>query len=233
MLENEEARIRNVYEKRDSGGKRELYHWSRPDVLLNQYRMRSAVATLFTANGLGDLSRIKALDVGCGSGGWIRTLMEWGARTENLCGVDLLQNRIDEAKRLTPGVDFRTASGFSISYDAESFDFVSAHTVFSSITDSSARDALAREMTRVLKRDGAILIYDYRISHPQNPDTVGIGASEIARLFPEFSLVSKSMTLAPPIARPLSRVSPLLAFAGEIFFPFLRTHAIHFLKKRA
>lgn len=233
MLENEETRIRNVYAERDSGGKRELYHWSRPDVLLNQYRMRSAVATLFSAKGLNDLSRIKALDVGCGSGGWIRTLMEWGARAENLCGVDLLQDRIDEAKRLTPGVDFRTASGFSIPYDGEIFDLISAHTVFSSITDPSARDALAREMIRVLKRDGAISIYDYRISHPQNPDTVGIDASEIARLFQEFSLISKSMTLAPPIARPLSRVSPLLAFAGEIFFPFLRTHAIHFLKKRA
>lgn len=231
MWENEESRIRQVYANRDSGGKRELYHWSRPDVLLNQYRFRSAVSTLFTANGLTDLSQVKALDVGCGSGGWIRTLLEWGARAENLCGVDLLQDRIDEAERLTSGVDLRAASGFSIPYGDGRFDLVSANTLFSSIPDAGARDALAGEMARVLKNDGAVLIYDYRISHPQNPDTVGIGANEVARLFPGFYVISKSVTLAPPIARPLARVSPLLAFAVETVFPFLRTHAIHLLKK--
>lgn len=231
MWENEESRIRQVYANRDSGGKKGLYHWSRPDVSLNQYRFRSAVSSILTANGLYDLARVKALDVGCGSGGWIRTLLEWGARAENICGVDLLQDRIDEAKRLTPGVDLKVASGFSIPYGDGSFDLVSAHTVFSSIPDSSARSALAGEMARVLKTGGAVLIYDYRISHPQNPDTVGIGANEIARLFPGFSVISKSVTLAPPIARHLSRVSPLLAFATEIFFPFLRTHAVHLLKK--
>lgn len=233
MWENEESRIRRVYANRDSGGKRGLYHWSRPDVLLNQCRFRSAVSSILTANGFDDLTPIKALDVGCGSGGWIRTLMEWGARAENLCGVDLLGDRIDEAKRLTPGVDLKVASGFSIPYGDGSFDLVSAHTVFSSIPDSSARDALAGEMARVLKNSGAVLIYDYRISHPQNPDTVGIGANEVSRLFPGFSVISKSVTLAPPIARPLTSVSPLLALAVETVFPFLRTHAIHLLKKRA
>lgn len=233
MWENEESRIREVYAKRGSTGKGGLYHWSRPDVLLNQYRLRSAAAILFTANGLYDLSRIKALDVGCGSGGWIRTLIQWGARAENLCGVDLLQDRIDEAIRLTPGVDFRAASGFSIPYDGGNFDIVCAHTLFSSIPDAVARDAIAGEMARVLKSGGAVFIYDYRISHPQNPDTVGIGANEVARLFPGFSVISKSMTLAPPIARPLARVSPLLALATEMVFPFLRTHAVHLLKKRA
>ncbi|MBF0293246.1 MAG: SAM-dependent methyltransferase, partial [Nitrospinae bacterium] len=92
MWENEESRIRRVYADRDSGGKRGLYHWSRPDVLLNQYRFRSVSASILSANGFDDLASIKALDVGCGSGGWIRTLLEWGARAENLCGVDLLQD---------------------------------------------------------------------------------------------------------------------------------------------
>jgi hypothetical protein len=86
-------------------------------------------------------------------------------------------------------------------------------------------------MVRVVKPAGAVFIYDYRISDPRNPDTIGIRKKEIQRLFPEFQVNMRSLTLAPPLARRIAPVSPLLAHAMEAWFPFLRTHALYFLKK--
>ncbi|MCK4389408.1 MAG: hypothetical protein KAV83_04120 [Desulfobacterales bacterium] len=88
-------------------------------------------------------------------------------------------------------------------------------------------------MLRALKPGGTIFIYDYRISDPRNPDTVGIRKSEIRRLFPGLSLKHRSLTLAPPILRRVVPVSPLLAFVVECLFPFLRTHAVYVLERRA
>ena len=93
-------------------------------------------------NGITDLSHIEVLDIGCGSGGWLRTLLEWGARPEHLHRIDLLEDRIEKARALGMGIDFQVASGYEIPFADGSMDLVSAHTVFSSILDGSARKAL-------------------------------------------------------------------------------------------
>lgn len=227
QYEWEESRIRAVYLKRDSSRKPSLYAWHRQDVLFIQYRFRAVAASLLKQNGFTDLSHIEALDVGCGTGGWLRTLLEWGARPEHLHGIDLLEDRIEKARALGMGIDFQVASGYEIPFSDGSMDLVSAHTVFSSILDPSARKALADEMSRILKSTGKILIYDYRISDPRNPDTVGIRKREIQRLFPEFNVHFRSLTLAPPILRRVAPVSPWLAHVIESWFPFLRTHAFY------
>ena len=100
----EELRIKKVYAGRDAVGKPSLYSWHRQEVLLNQYRFRALAASMLKASGFTDLSRIHALDVGCGTGGWLRTLLEWGASSECLHGIDLLQDRIDKAKNLGGGL---------------------------------------------------------------------------------------------------------------------------------
>lgn len=229
--ELEESRIRSTYAHRDSSGKPSLYAWHRQEVLLNQYRFRAVAAFMLKDSGLTDFSEIQALDVGCGTGGWLRILLEWGAFSERLHGIDLLQDRIDKAKNLGGDIDYQIASGYEIPFPDGRMDLVSAHTVFSSILDRSHRKALADEMARVLRQDGKVLIYDYRISDPRNPDTVGIRKTEIRRLFPGLSLQVRSLTLAPPIARRIAPVSPLLAHVLECWFPFLRTHVFYLLHK--
>lgn len=233
-LNKEEKRIIQVYASRDNDRKYSLYGWHKPDSLLNEYSFRSATATMLKSAGLlEDLSSIEALDVGCGTGGWMRTLLEWGATPEKLHGVDLLEDRINRAKLLSPGLDFRKASAWPIPFDNESMDLVCAHTVFSSILDFAARKKLAKEMLRVSKPGGLIFIYDFRVSHPLNPDTIGIRSSEIRLLFPGLGYNFRSLTLAPPIARFIAPISSSLAFFLESFFPFLRTHAIFIIKKQS
>jgi len=229
-FKEEENRIITVYSERDRKGKPSLYAWYRQENLLGQYRFRAVAASMLKCNGLHDLSKIDILDVGCGVGGWLRKLLEWGASPHRLHGVDLLHDRIEKARILGGGIDFQIASGYEIPFSDSSMDLVSAHTVFSSILDASARKALAGEIVRVLRPGGRVLVYDYRVSDPRNPDTVGIRKSEIRRLFPGFSLSLRSLTLAPPIARRIAPVSPLLAHLLESSFPFLRTHLICLLR---
>ncbi|MFB3885565.1 MAG: class I SAM-dependent methyltransferase [Thermodesulfobacteriota bacterium] len=230
QIEKEEQRIRAVYARRDSAGKPALYEWHRQDVIFSQYRSRAVAACMLAGDGLRDLSKIEILDVGCGSGGWLRTLMDWGASPKCLHGIDLLDGRIESARNLASDIDFQVASGCAIPFGNSSMDLVSANTVFSSILDRTTRLALAKEMSRVVKPNGRVLIFDYRISDPRNPDTTGIRKGEIRRLFPGFGIQSHSLILAPPLLRPVAPVSLLLAHLFEFLFPFLRTHAFYLLR---
>jgi ubiquinone/menaquinone biosynthesis C-methylase UbiE len=233
LHEAEEKRIRQVYAGRDASGKPDLYAWYKLDALFNQCRFRTVAVSLMSSQGIRDLSQLEVLDIGCGTGMWLRTLLEWGADDRRLHGIDLLEDRIHRAKVLCPGVDFHIASGYHIPFLSHSMDLISAHTVFSSIIRPDLRGTLAAEILRVLKPDGMILIYDYRISDPRNADTVGIRRAEVRRLFPNTSIQFRSLTLAPPISRIVAPVFPLLAHILESWFPFLRTHAFHLIRQRS
>ena len=94
-------------------------------------------AALRTALG-SDLSKTRALDVGCGSGGFLRLLVEWGARPANLLGTEFLDDRLQQAAEISQeGIAWRLGG---LDFDErEGFDLVSAHTVFSSILNEGPR----------------------------------------------------------------------------------------------
>ena len=225
----EERRIQEVYSKRKQKGASQLYSWCNDNTHLAHYRQNAIFAQLLKQIGKDNLKILEFLDVGCGHWDWLRILLGWGASPERLHGIDLLEDRIAQAKNLAPNLQFRVATGWEIPFPNDCMDVVSANTVFSSVLDTKARQALASEMLRVVKPDGGIAIYDFFISHPRNPDTVGIGSKEISRLFPGMNLKVRTLTLAPPIARRIVPWSPLLAHVIEVLIPFFRTHALYFL----
>lgn len=231
VFAEEGERIRSVYARRDARGAGSLYAWWKPDVLINLYRFHAQAAAFLRKAGCEDLSTLRVLDVGCGNGNWLRQLRAWGASAANLHGVDLLPDRIVLARQLGPEIDYRVGSGWQLPFEDGSLDLVTAHTVFSSILDSDARRRLAGEMMRVLGAHGRLLVFDFRISRPDNSDTIGVRKREIRRLFPGFRLISRSMELAPPIARRIAPVTPLLVVVLEAMCPFLRTHSIHLLQR--
>ena len=231
LYAQEAERIRAAYARRDASGKRRLYGCNQPDELLSQYLLRVAVAKALSKAGLDDLSGIDCLDVGCGTGAWLRLLMEWGADPARLHGTDLLPDRIERGRLVSPQLALSVSDGSLSPFGDGTMDLVSAYTVFSSILDQEARAQLAREMMRVLRPSGFLLIYDFRISDPRNRDTVGIGMPEIRRLFPAMQARCRTVSLAPPLQRPLAKWSPLAAHAVESLFPFLRTHWLCMLGK--
>jgi hypothetical protein len=105
---------------------------------------------------------------------------------------------------------------------------VSAFTVFSSIIDPTMARNVARSMSRVLDRNGAVIWYDLRYPNPWNHHLKAITKRRIRRLFPSCAMALESVTLLPPLARRLGRSTnqayPLLAS-----IPVLRSHHVGLL----
>jgi ubiquinone/menaquinone biosynthesis C-methylase UbiE len=179
-MDHEENRIREVYNRRAAQAQENNLEATRFAV----QNCSAAVRSLLKEWGMTDLSDKKVLDVGCGHGTWLRRYNEWGAMRSNLCGLDLMPDRIERA-RLGLGPDFNLviASAGRLPYPKETFHLVSQFTMFSSVLDSAMRQMIASEMIRVLKPAGLIIWYDLRMNNPGNPDVRGINRKEIERLF--------------------------------------------------
>ena len=137
--------------------------------------------------------------------------MRWGARPQNITGIDLLPERIAEARTLCPPqITLRCQNAAQLDYSTGAFDLVFQFTVFTSIISEQMKTQIAREMLRVLRPGGTILWYDFTVNNPWNADVRGIPRREIMQLFPQCRFEFKKLTLAPPIGRPLARASTLL-----------------------
>lgn len=182
--------------------------------------------------GWTDLQEKKILELGCGEGFWLREFIKWGARPEQITGLDLLPERIARARELLPGtVTLLTGSAAAVPYDDETFDLVLQSTMFTSILDAGLKKQIAREMIRLTKPDGLILWYDYRVNNPRNPDVRGVGRAEISRLFPDCQIRLEPLTLAPPLCRMLAPYSFFACYLLEKL-PFLCTHYLGVFRKK-
>ncbi len=205
---NEEERIRLAYGKRHADGV--VYSFFNPGHLFMAQQLEKELIRLFRRCRVNSLGEKKIVDVGCGTGWALREVVKYGATPENLCGIDLLPNVIEEAKRISPNIDFRFGNAEALPFGNEAFDIVMQFTMFTSILHHRMKQNIAKEMLRILKSDGIALWYDYFISKPTNRDVKGIGKREIIRLFPNCTFDFNKVTLAPPITRAIGPYSFLL-----------------------
>jgi ubiquinone/menaquinone biosynthesis C-methylase UbiE len=178
------------------------------------------------------LAECRVLDVGCGYGSLLAWFHELGVPAENLFGVDLLPNRIETARTTYPEFTFTQGNAEYFEFPEESFDLLAVFTVFSSILDPAMARNVAQSMTRLLKRDGAVVWYDMRYRNPRNRNTIAMRKPRIGELFPSFTMELESITLLPPLARRLGRTThwtyPVLASV-----PFLQGHYLGLLRPDA
>ena len=106
----------------------------------------------------------KILDVGCGTGLLLANYIRYGASLKNLYGIDLLDQRIAQAKESYPNINFLIGDASKLPYDDNVFDLVIQNTVFSSILDDKKRHDIASEMIRTTKENGIIVWYDAKTS---------------------------------------------------------------------
>lgn len=223
-------RIRLAYARRRDQLPPDYYAAWRPENLFLLQERERALLHMLRQHGVLPLTDKRVLEVGCGEGANLRRLVEYGARPENLAGVDLLEDRIQRARGLSPRVDLRCGNAEELPYEDGSFDMVMQLTVFTSILDEGMKANVARQMLRVLKPGGHILWYDFHISNPRNPDLRGIARQEIYRLFLGCRVHLRRVTLFPPLARLIVPHSWLLAhLLGRI--PLLRTHYLGIITK--
>lgn len=174
-VQKEESRLLDAYARRESLPK-DLYSFLNYGNLASfQEREAHIISALRRYTVKMPLHAARLLEVGCGSGFWIREFIKWGVSPENAFGVDLLADAIAEAHRLSPpGVSFRRGNVINIEFPDESFDLVVQSMVFTSVLDPQLRICLAKEMLRVARRGGLIIWYDFHVNNPKNCDVQGI-----------------------------------------------------------
>src|SRR5947209_8778816 len=79
---------------------------------------------LLQRSGFLPLGNRRILDVGCGTGEILAGFQAWGARPENLFGVDLLAERIRRAKENYPEMTFQEANAEGLPFANGFFDLV-------------------------------------------------------------------------------------------------------------
>jgi ubiquinone/menaquinone biosynthesis C-methylase UbiE len=137
---------------------------------------------------LGDLAQLDILDVGCGTGQHLRWLLEQGASTERLHGIDALPSRVERSTAMNPAIDVRLAGAEALPFADSSFDVVTQFTAFSSM-DRGLRVGAASEICRV-SRPGATLVW-YDVRRPAHIVPDGLPLDDVAALFPDFEVLSK------------------------------------------
>jgi len=226
----EQERINRVYRPRRGAATPALYAWHRPEVV-NQVAARSRVLARLLACTVGtDLAPLRVLDVGCGNGGFLRQLIDWGATPAHLTGSELRPERLEHARVHTaPGVRWHLGTPDALPKD--SADLVSAHAVFSSILDEDLRRELAAEMWRVLRPGGWAMIFDVRYNNPRNGSVRRVSEVELLRFWPTEERHYRTLILAPPLSRTISRLPWLVPEMLGALLPLLRSHFIYMARK--
>ncbi|HWC75462.1 MAG TPA: class I SAM-dependent methyltransferase [Gemmatimonadales bacterium] len=228
----ETARVRQAYARRRTQRLDRESSWTNPYyVNSRQEREREVLACLC---GLRvPFSRARILEVGCGTGAWLRDFVRWGFAPENLWGIDLLPEFLVESRqRCAAGVHVQCQNVTDLAFRDGTFDIVLQSMLFTSLLDQHVRRLAARELLRVLAQHGTILWYDFYVSNPRNPDVRRVGRAEIGALFPGCRITLKRNTLAPPLARRIpARLSLLYHLLAHL--PVLCTHYLGVIRPAA
>jgi ubiquinone/menaquinone biosynthesis C-methylase UbiE len=167
------------------------------------------------------------LDVGCGSAWFLDALVERGADPDRLQGVDLLEQRVAEARERLPDSRFEVADARRLPFPESRFDTVLMLTLLSSLPDRPSVASALTEARRVLAPGGTLLVYEPRVPNPLNRHTVFISRRMLSgTLGPD--LEDSPLTVLPPLARRLGRrtdrLYPRLARLGPLLTHRLSIH---------
>jgi SAM-dependent methyltransferase len=226
----EQERIEQVVRQWHGGAALARHAWHRPDIVRQSTARSRVLADLLPLTVGRDLSAIRALDVGCGNGSFLRQLIDWGAQPAHLAGTELQQERLDQARvRTAHGVRWHLG-GLDVFPDA-SMDLVSAHTVFSAILDDDLRRDMAAQMWRVLRPGGWTMIFDFRYGSQHNAHLRKVTDIELLRFWPAANRHYRTLVLVPPVGRTLAALPWLIPELLAALVPPLRSHFIYMARK--
>lgn len=129
----------------------------------NFEELRQRDIALFT---LGDLNGKSVLDIGCGAGLYVLTMLKMGAA--HVAGQDLSESAVQLGKRTcaregyTP--DLKVGDCTKLQFESNSFDAVFSGDVFEHITDDQ-KLATLKEIYRVLRPGGIVTIKTPNLSY--------------------------------------------------------------------
>ena len=225
---DEAAAVAERYARRADAAR---YSCLRPDVWQTLHERQRAMLRLFERLGFTELDRLRLLEVGCGAGGNLLELLRLGFAPAHLSGAELLPERCRQARVALPAaLALYEGDATTLDLPAASQDIVFVSTVFSSLLDGAFQQRLADTLWRWVKPGGGVLWYDFTVDNPRNRDVGGVPRSRVAALFPQGRLQARRVTLAPPIARAVTRLHPAFYTVFNTL-PVLRTHVLAWISK--
>src|SRR3990172_3391142 len=93
----EERRIRATFAQRRNDDR---YAWSTPAYVFMMQGIERQLLALLSRNDMSCLSGKRILEIGCGTGHWLREFVKWGAHPQDVVGMDLLADRVSETNAL-------------------------------------------------------------------------------------------------------------------------------------
>jgi ubiquinone/menaquinone biosynthesis C-methylase UbiE len=202
-----------------------------PGELYMLQRREEETLRLLAKHGRVDLKGTRILEVGCGRGAPLLDWCRWGAAPSSLHGIDLMLPFISDGRKLLPSSNLVVGTADRMPYPDGSFQIVFQLTVFTSILSDDVKRSVAAEMCRVTAPGGLIIWYDFRYPSPRNPNVRAIGLPELRRLFAGWNVEVRSLTLLPPLARKLARLSFGICRFLEWAIPPLRSHYLAIIRK--
>ncbi len=181
------------------------------NTVLLEYTLR-AYYRLLARNQLLPLGARSVLDVGCGRNEvLIACRQRWGQTAPQLCGIDLLSERVAAGVHEAPYLQLVAGSADRLPWPDEQFDIVHQAMLLTSIVDADFRQRIVAEMRRVTKPGGWFLWYDF-VWNPTNRAAQGIGLPAMRAYFGGWQLIDRQrVTVAPPVGRLLCRLwAPLV-----------------------
>ena len=231
MTDTETDNIQERYDKRNMQDYGDLYDALNPYVYMWKQELERALIQNVISPFLKPLHKRTLIEIGCGNGINLLEFIRLGFMPEKLTGIELLPGRAKNAKSILPNsVTIINDDATKIDSAKLKYDVVFQSTVFTSIKDKHYQHKLADVMWELVKPGGGILWYDFIYNNPNNPDVRGVPVRRIRELFPEAEIIIKKVTLAPPIARIVTRLHPALYTILNVV-PFLRTHVLCWIKK--
>lgn len=155
-----------------------------------------------------DMATAQVLDVGSASGYGLKPFLTSNMALSQLHGIDLMEDRVELGRQLLPGMDLQAGDATAMPYEDATFDLVCEQFCFCHIPDDTTKEAVAAEMMRVVKPDGAIIVMDWRMVSPKRM-IYGTSRARMGELFGGYEVAARyPAQLWPPLGRRLSKHLP-------------------------
>ncbi len=114
----------------------------------------------FLLNKNIDITSIKVLDVGCGSGTITRLLSEFTGNSNNILGIDLSEHRIKIARTISQNINYKSGDIVnSFNFD-DRFDLITAFDVLMHLHTKELLDDALNNIYQNLNPNGFFIWYD-------------------------------------------------------------------------